>query len=64
MICYYYCCLALKVGAPVLGCSNIVSGAVAERVKFPSYIVVACLLSGLIYPIFGHWAWNGAQMGR
>ncbi|MDY6806711.1 MAG: ammonium transporter [Cyanobacteriota bacterium] len=44
--------------------TTIVSGAVAERVKFSSYIAVASLLSGIIYPIFGHWAWNGAQIGN
>ncbi len=43
--------------------TTIVSGAVAERVRFPSYLIVACLLSGLIYPIYGHWAWNGAEAG-
>ena len=44
--------------------TTIVSGAVAERVRFPSYLIVACLLSGLIYPIYGHWAWNGAEAGN
>lgn len=37
---------------------TIVSGAVAERIKFNGYIVVAIIVSALIYPIFGHWAWN------
>jgi Amt family ammonium transporter len=39
--------------------TTIVSGAVAERMKFPAYLIVATLISGLIYPLFGHWAWNG-----
>ncbi len=50
----------------VMFCSNgitIVSGAVAERMKFSAYIIVVCIVSGLIYPIFGHWAWNGAETG-
>lgn len=43
--------------------TTIVSGAVAERMKFGSYLLIACLISGLIYPIFGHWAWNGVNHG-
>ncbi len=43
--------------------TTIVSGAVAERMKFGSYLLIACLISGLIYPIFGHWAWNGVEQG-
>ncbi|MBE9221334.1 ammonium transporter [Cyanobacterium stanieri LEGE 03274] len=39
--------------------TTIVSGAVAERLRFDSYIIVAILVSGLIYPFFGHWVWNG-----
>ncbi len=39
--------------------TTIVSGAVAERLRFDSYIMVSALVSGLVYPIFGHWAWNG-----
>ncbi|OJJ16250.1 ammonium transporter [Roseofilum reptotaenium AO1-A] len=42
--------------------TTIVSGAVAERMKFISYLVVAGLVSGLIYPIFGCWAWNGLNV--
>ncbi|WP_298753479.1 ammonium transporter [uncultured Arcobacter sp.] len=37
---------------------TIISGAVAERIKFNGYIIVAIIVSALIYPIFGHWAWN------
>ncbi|MEB3281638.1 MAG: ammonium transporter [Lyngbya sp.] len=42
---------------------TIVSGAVAERMKFSAYLLLVALVSGLIYPIFGHWAWNGADHG-
>jgi Amt family ammonium transporter len=37
---------------------TIVSGAVAERIKFNGYIVVSIIVSAIIYPIFGHWTWN------
>ena len=42
---------------------TIVSGATAERMRFRSYIIISIILSGLIYPIFGHWTWNGSQNG-
>jgi Amt family ammonium transporter len=38
--------------------TTIISGAVAERLQFWAYLIVAILVSGLIYPLFGHWAWN------
>ncbi|MBI1319578.1 MAG: ammonium transporter [Candidatus Hydrogenedens sp.] len=41
--------------------ATIVSGAVAERLRFGSYAFVSVLVSGLIYPIFGHWAWGGVE---
>ncbi|MCQ4310487.1 ammonium transporter [Pseudomonas stutzeri] len=40
--------------------ATIVSGAAAERMRFSSYLVVAAISAGLIYPLFGHWAWGGA----
>ncbi|MEY2683633.1 MAG: hypothetical protein RJA09_777 [Pseudomonadota bacterium] len=40
--------------------ATIVSGAVAERMRFGAYLAVSVLVSGLIYPVFGHWAWGGA----
>ncbi len=43
--------------------TTIFSGAVAERMKFTSYLAVAVLLSVFIYPLFGHWAWNGIDKG-
>ncbi len=42
--------------------TTIVSGAVAERMKFRAYLILAGLVSGLIYPLFGHWAWNGIDV--
>ncbi|MDR2159063.1 MAG: ammonium transporter [Treponema sp.] len=43
--------------------ATIVSGAVAERMRFSSYIISTMLLSALVYPVFGHWAWGGAFEG-
>ena len=39
--------------------ATIVSGGIAERTKFSSYIIVSIIVTGLIYPISGHWAWGG-----
>ena len=38
--------------------TTIVSGASAERLKFRSYAIIAAVVSGIIYPVFTHWAWN------
>ena len=38
--------------------ATIVSGAMAERTKFSGYILYSAVLSALIYPIFGSWAWG------
>lgn len=43
--------------------TTIVSGVVAERLRFATYGTIAVLVSGLIYPTFGHWAWNGIATG-
>lgn len=40
--------------------ATIVSGSIAERMRFGSYVFITVLISGLIYPIFGHWVWGGA----
>ncbi len=38
---------------------TILSGAISERVKFTGYIFLTLWVAGVIYPVFGHWAWNG-----
>jgi ammonium transporter, Amt family len=38
--------------------ASIVSGAVAERMKFISYITVVVLMCGVVYPLSGHWVWG------
>jgi Amt family ammonium transporter len=46
--------------------ATIVSGAMAERTKFTSYLIYSAIISTFIYPISGHWIWGGgwlAQMG-
>jgi Amt family ammonium transporter len=40
--------------------ATIVAGAMAERMKFPAYLVYTAILSSLIYPIVGHWIWNSS----
>jgi Amt family ammonium transporter len=43
---------------------TILSGAVAERMKFGGYLFLAVLVAGFTYPLFGHWAWNGIDVGE
>jgi Amt family ammonium transporter len=38
--------------------ATIISGAVAERMKFSGYILVTCIMAVAIYPVCGHWIWN------
>ncbi len=39
--------------------ATIVSGAMAERTRYTSYLVYSVFVSALIYPISGHWIWGG-----
>ena len=43
--------------------ATILSGAVAERMNMRGYILCTLLLSLLIYPVAGHWAWGGLLTG-
>lgn len=42
--------------------ATIVSGAVAERIKFGTFMVFSFLLVAFIYPLTGHWIWGGGWL--
>jgi Amt family ammonium transporter len=44
--------------------TTIISGAVAERIRFRGYLLVSLIVSAAFYPLFGHWAWAGAIEGH
>ncbi|GBF10938.1 ammonium transporter [Tepidibacillus infernus] len=44
--------------------ATIVSGAVAERIKFSAYVMFSVLLVAIVYPIVGHWAWGGGWLSK
>ena len=44
--------------------ATIVSGLVAERVKFGEFVVFALVLTAFIYPISGSWQWNGGWLAE
>lgn len=44
--------------------ATIVSGAVAERIKYGSFIIFTLVLVGVIYPIGGHWIWGGGWLAK
>ncbi|MCT4597091.1 MAG: ammonium transporter [Vallitalea sp.] len=45
-------------------CATIVSGAMAERTKFTSYMVFCFVATIFIYPIIGHWIWGGGFLAE
>ncbi len=44
--------------------ATIVSGAVAERIKFSAFLIFSFLLVGISYPITGHWVWDGGWLSE
>jgi Amt family ammonium transporter len=44
--------------------ATIVSGAVAERIKFGSFVLFSFILVGVIYALGGHWAWGGGWLSK
>ena len=44
--------------------ATIVSGAMAERTKFVSYLIYSIVISAVIYPVSGHWIWGGGWLAE
>ena len=44
--------------------ATIVSGAVAERIKFSAFLLFSSLFVGFAYPITGHWIWGDGWLAR
>lgn len=42
--------------------ATILSGAMAERTKFSTYLVISLFMTAIIYPVVGHWAWGGGWL--
>jgi len=43
--------------------ASVISGSVAERMKLWPFLIFVVLLSGVIYPLQGHWTWGGSELG-
>ncbi|MFH1370983.1 MAG: ammonium transporter [Planctomycetota bacterium] len=44
--------------------ATIVSGAVAERIKYIAFIIFTFAMAMLIYPVVGHWVWGGGWLAK
>ena len=44
--------------------ATIVSGCVAERIKYFAFIAFGFVIVGIIYPIVGHWIWGGGWLAQ
>ena len=42
--------------------TTIVAGAVAERMKIQAYLAYSFIITGIIYPIYGHWMWGNGWL--
>ncbi len=44
--------------------ATIISGAVAERIRFSAFCIFAIFMGAFFYPITGHWVWGGGWLGQ
>lgn len=44
--------------------ATIVSGAMAERTKFKTYLMYSAVITAIIYPVSGHWIWGGGWLSQ
>lgn len=44
--------------------ATIVSGAVAERIKFGAFVLFSIILTSILYPVSGAWVWNGGWLAE
>ncbi len=44
--------------------ATIVSGAVAERLKFSTYLIYSAVISLFVYPVYAHWVWGGGWLSK
>jgi len=44
--------------------ATIVSGSMAERTEFKSYLIYSFIISAVIYPVSGHWIWGGGWLSQ
>lgn len=44
--------------------ATIVSGAMAERTEFKSYLIFSIVITAIIYPVSGHWIWGGGWLSQ
>jgi Amt family ammonium transporter len=44
--------------------ATIVSGAVAGRTRFASYLIFSFIISAFVYPVVGHWVWGGGWLAE
>jgi len=44
--------------------ATIISGAVAERIKFQAYLIIAIVTTALTYPVVTHWVWGGGWLSE
>lgn len=42
--------------------ATILSGAMAERTKYGTYLFISLIMTAIIYPVVGHWVWGGGWL--